>query len=86
MDYLGTLADQLEIGMGMLWLFMVIMVWSAVWKLLALWKSARKGHLAWFIILGLVNLVGILEILYIFIFSELKYKPTARSARKKKRK
>ncbi|MEJ2267780.1 MAG: DUF5652 family protein [Nanoarchaeota archaeon] len=49
-----------------------MLLWSAVWKLLALWKSARKGSAVWFIVLALINTVGILEILYIFVFSKMK--------------
>ena len=67
MAYLSDVAAQLGIS---LWLLVVIFLWSFVWKLLALWKSARKNHLAWFIVLGILNTVGILEILYIYVFSE----------------
>ena len=46
--------------------YVLFLVWSLVWKGIALWKSATKSHLVWFIILLLVNTLGILEILYIF--------------------
>ncbi len=88
MNYLDTLQVQMGIP---IWLILTILAWALIWKLLALWKSARKKHIAWFIILALVNTVGILEILYIYIFSEIKYtkpkkKPAKKTARKKKRK
>jgi methionyl-tRNA synthetase len=51
-----------------------ILAWSLVWKGVALWKAARKGDKIWYIVLLLVNLIGILEILYIYIFSERKTK------------
>jgi hypothetical protein len=54
------------------WIIILVAVWSAIWKLLALWKSARKKHLAWFIVLALINTCGILEILYIYVFSNMK--------------
>ncbi len=69
MDYLTTISSQLGIS---LWLFIIIIVWSAVWKLLALWKSARQGSVVWFIVLAVFNTVGILPILYIFVFSKMK--------------
>ncbi len=47
-------------------------VWSIVWKGIALWRAGRNGHLAWFIVLLIVNTVGILEIIYIFVFSRKK--------------
>jgi methionyl-tRNA synthetase len=54
------------------YLLMLILAWSLVWKGLALWKSARRKELAWFVILLVVNTLGILEILYIFLFSKLE--------------
>ena len=66
-------------------LLAVIMVWSLAWKLAGLWKSARKGSIIWFIIIGLVNTVGILEILYIFVFSEIKLNKKPEKKLKKKK-
>jgi len=45
-------------------------VWSTIWKGLALWKSARQRQTAWFVVMLVVNTVGLLEILYLFIFSK----------------
>lgn len=52
-------------GMGML----LLVLWTLPWKGYALWKSARRGEKWWFIALLIVNTVGVLEILYIFVFS-----------------
>jgi hypothetical protein len=57
-----------------LWLWILIAIWSSIWKALAFWKSARKNNLAWFIVFVLVNTIGVLEILYIYIFSERENK------------
>ncbi len=46
--------------------YVLFLIWSLIWKGIALWQSARKKHLVWFIILLVVNTMGILEILYIF--------------------
>jgi len=68
-EYLTMITEQL----GVLTLLLVIIfIWSYVWKLLALWKSAKKGSVVWFIILAIFNTVGILPILYIFVFSKMK--------------
>lgn len=48
----------------------VVVVWTAVWKGLALWKAARNGDKIWFVVLLIVNTMGILEILYYFIFGK----------------
>jgi len=53
------------------WLLIVVVAWSFVWKGLALWKSAHKNQLIWFVVILVLNTVGILEILYIFLFSEI---------------
>ena len=48
-------------------LLVVLMIWEGVWKLIALWKSARNKELAWFICIAIFNTVGILPIIYILI-------------------
>lgn len=68
-----TIANYLGVSVNVaIAIVVIISVWSLVWKGLALWKSARKTHLVWFIVLLVVNTVGILEILYIYIFSEMR--------------
>lgn len=51
---------------GLTAIMAVLIVWTIVWKGLALWKAARAGSKIWFIILLIVNTVGILEIIYYF--------------------
>ena len=46
--------------------YIIFLTWSLVWKGMALWNSATKRHLVWFMILLVVNTLGILEILYMF--------------------
>jgi hypothetical protein len=53
-------------------LFAVLAIWTIIWKGTALWKAAREGRKDWFILLLVVNTVGILEIVYIFFFSKKK--------------
>jgi hypothetical protein len=48
----------------------MLIIWDGVWKLIALWKSARHGQLAWFICLAIFNTAGILPILYIWLFQK----------------
>lgn len=50
--------------------FIAIMAWSLVWKGLALWRSAQRGGKIWFVIFLLVNTVGILEIIYLFLVAK----------------
>jgi len=52
-------------------LFSLALLWSLAWKGVALWKAARAGSKPWFIVLLVVNTLGILEMLYIFVFSKM---------------
>ena len=57
-------------------LIILALIWSLPWKGIALWKAARAGSKNWFIALLVINTLGILEMLYIFVFSK-KEKPCA---------
>jgi methionyl-tRNA synthetase len=52
------------------WLMILIAIWSVVWKGVALWHSARNSQKAWFVVLLVVNTVGILEIIYLLGFKK----------------
>ena len=52
----------------MMWIFGVLMVWSLIWKGLALYRAGYNRSPVWFVVLLLVNTLGILEILYLFIW------------------
>jgi len=55
------------------WLLLLITAWTLAWKGIALWKSARLKQPVWFIIMLVINTLGILEIVYIFIFSRMGF-------------
>lgn len=48
-------------------LLFIIIIWDAIWKIIALWKSARKNQLAWFICIAIFNTIGILPIIYLLM-------------------
>ena len=56
-------------------MLLLLVVWTLVWKGLALWRSARAGQTVWFVVLLIVNTVGILEIVYLIFFAPRR--PTA---------
>ena len=61
---------------ALVWLMpiiIILIIWETVWKLIALWKTGRNKHLAWFICIALINTIGILPIVYILIHRD---KPT----------
>lgn len=77
---------------GSIYLLLVVIVWTLIWKGIALWKASKKNHLIWFIAILVINTLGILEILYIFLFSKISLKKSGkinvpkRTARKSRRK
>ncbi len=44
----------------------VLVIWTIIWKGLALWRAAEKRSKPWFIVMLILNTVGILEIIYLF--------------------
>ena len=50
----------------------LLLIWSLLWKGLALWKSARNDERYWFVAILLINTAGILELLYLFVFAKSK--------------
>ncbi len=51
-------------------LLALAIIWSIIWKGVALWKAARNSDKAWFLIMLIVNTIGVLEIIYIFGFGK----------------
>jgi len=79
-DYYTAIAEILGIP---LWLLIIILLWALFWKILATWKAARKNSPIWFIALFVINTIGILELLYLYVFSELPKKPSKQKTKKK---
>ncbi|MDK2834319.1 MAG: hypothetical protein PWP63_1406 [Methanolobus sp.] len=68
MSYMSTLATE---GSGwFLALILILALWELVWKGIALWKAARNEQKYWFIAMLIINSLGILPILYIFVFQK----------------
>jgi len=77
-DALLAFASKIGVSLETFIIIMsIISIWALVWKGFALWKSAKKNSVIWFVVLLVVNTMGILEILYIFVFSKI----TANSAK-----
>lgn len=54
--------------------FTILIIWSTVWKGFSLWRASQHNSKPWFVLLLVVNTAGILDILYIFIFSKMQKK------------
>ena len=57
--------------------FLPLIIWSAVWKGLALWRAARLKQVGWFIALIIINTLGVFEIIYL-LATRKKYKKANR--------
>ena len=53
-------------------IFLLLTIWSLVWKGFALWRSSHNNQRNWFIVMLVINTFGILEIIYIFYFNKNK--------------
>jgi len=49
-------------------LFVVLIIWEAVWKGIGMWRAGRNNHIVWFICIMIFNTVGILPIVYLLWF------------------
>ena len=50
------------------WLIAIIIIlalFEAVMKLIAMWRAGRNNHLAWFICIAIINTAGILPVIYL---------------------
>lgn len=54
-------------------LVFALFIWSLLWKGLALWHAAKLSQRNWFVVMLVLNTVGILEIIYLFVFAKKKF-------------
>jgi methionyl-tRNA synthetase len=67
------IAQKLGISVtSLVCLLVVVALWTIVWKGWALWTAARRHEKKWFVVLLVVNTLGILEIIYLFFLNKRK--------------
>jgi hypothetical protein len=66
---MDSIVEFLNTGAG-LFTILFLVIWMIVWKGLALWRSAQRKDVGWFIVFLLFNTVGILEIIYYFLIAK----------------
>ena len=49
-------------------------IWTLPWKGYALWLAAKRNQPRWFIVMIILNTVGLLEIFYIFFIAKKSWK------------
>ncbi|KKP97691.1 MAG: hypothetical protein US71_C0014G0016 [Parcubacteria group bacterium GW2011_GWD2_38_12] len=72
MDIFSKFSIASQLSQGEQVVILLLLVWSLAWKGVALWRAAHREEKKWFIALLVVNTVGILDILYIYVFSKEK--------------
>ena len=61
-----------SLSTGYIALIVLALAWSFVWKGITLWSSARNNQKAWYIVILLINTLGLLEIIYWGFFQKKK--------------
>ncbi|OHA58926.1 MAG: hypothetical protein A2571_00925 [Candidatus Vogelbacteria bacterium RIFOXYD1_FULL_44_32] len=57
---------------GFIWsAILMLVIWSVVWKAVALWHAAKRGEKIWFIALMFINTAGLLEIIYLALVAKI---------------
>lgn len=64
MDLTGGLPVQQAV------LFYLSIIWSLFWKGLALWRAASLKQRNWFVVMLILNTLGLIEIIYLFRFAK----------------
>jgi hypothetical protein len=47
-----------------------LFLWDLIWKIIALWRSAKNKHFKWFFAILILNTVGILPLIYLFKYKK----------------
>ena len=57
---------------GVIAAIIIVSIWGLIWKGFALYRAGANHSPAWFVCLMIFNTLGILEILYLFVFGKKK--------------
>ena len=73
-NWSGAHSTMFSLGFGDSgsFLFILLLIWMLYWKGMALWRVARAGSRSWFVVLLVLQTLGILDILYLYVFSKKK--------------
>ena len=76
MNNYNNFSDWQPFGLGLVGgvilgpILIFLLVWTIYWKYHALWHAAKHDKKWWFLVLLVINTVGILDILYLYVFSK----------------
>lgn len=64
-----NLPDGMFAGAAM-GLIIILGLWDLAWKAWGMWHASRNNQVWWFVAILIFNTLGILPILYIYVFSK----------------
>ena len=64
------LSELIDIAPTYAAILVAVLIWSGIWKAFALYRAGKVRQPVWFVVFLFVNTLGILEILYLFLFSK----------------
>ena len=71
--------DKLVLGGGLsagfIFLLVIVSIWTLIWKGMALWHAARSKQKGWFIVMLIINSMGLIPIIYLLWFKNEAPKP-----------
>lgn len=65
-----------------LWIAVPLVIWTLAWKGRGMWRAAQNRQPVWFIVMFLVQSLGIIPIVYLAL---LQKAPKPKKARKKRK-
>ncbi len=60
-------------GFGISALWILVSVWTLAWKCYSSWLAVKRGEKVWFVALIVLNTVGILDMIYVFVVAKKKW-------------
>lgn len=66
-ESIGSLAKSVGVSPETM---VLAIVWTFLWKGLALWRAANLQQKYWFVAILFINTMGVLEIIYLFFISK----------------
>ena len=54
-----------------MWIWLIpLVIWTIIWKGIGRWRAGRNDHKIWFVIMFIINSVGIIPIIYLIFIDK----------------
>lgn len=65
-------------------IWVLVIIWDVVWRGIAMWRTAQQKKKIWFVVLLLINSVGILPLIYLLFIEKGEVFGKKKKSKKKK--